>query len=52
MSALTIIRKFSNSLISKPQSIQTLIATLAIFGPAVILSGGIWDAISHFFESA
>ena len=50
MSAITIIKKFSNSLISKPQSILTLVILLSIFGPLVILSGGIWDAISHFLK--
>ncbi len=50
MSVVTIIRRFSNSLISKPQSIMTLVVTLSIFGPLVILSGGIWDAISHFMK--
>jgi len=50
MSAITIIKKFSNLLISKPQPILTLVITLSIFGPLVILSGGIWDAISHFLK--
>jgi len=51
MSALTIIRKLSSSLISKPQLIQTFIVTLAILGPFVVLSGGMWDAISHFLKA-
>ena len=50
MSTASIIKKFSNLLISKPQSILTLVITLSIFGPLVILSGGIWDAISHFLK--
>ena len=50
MSAVTIIKKFSNSLISKPQSVLNLVILLSIFGPLVILSGGIWDAISHFLK--
>ena len=50
MSAATIIKRFSNSLILKPQSVLTLVIILSIFGPLVILSGGIWDAISHFMK--
>jgi len=50
MSAVTIIKKLSNSLISKPQSVLNLVILLSIFGPLVILSGGIWDAISHFLK--
>ena len=50
MSVVTIIKKFSNLLISKPQPTLTLVIMLSIFGPLVILSGGIWDAISHFLK--
>jgi hypothetical protein len=50
MSAITIIRKLSSSLISNQQSIPVLVSILAIFGSVVILSGGIWDAISHFLK--
>ncbi len=47
MSAVSLIQKLSNSFISKQELIISVISILAIFGPIVIISSGIWDALSH-----
>jgi len=44
---MSVINKLSNSLLVKPNSLLSLVAILAVIGPVVILSAGIWDAISH-----
>jgi hypothetical protein len=42
-----LIQKLSNSIIVKPNNLVSFVSILAVIGPVVILSGGIWDAISH-----
>ncbi len=44
---VNVINRLSNSTITKPETLSGLVAILAVFGSVVILSGGIWDAISH-----
>ena len=44
---MNLIQKLCNSSLAKPSSLVSLISILAVIGPVVILSGGIWDAISH-----
>ena len=44
---MRLIQKLSNSLLVKPNSLLSMVSVLAVIGPVVILSGGIWDAISH-----
>jgi len=44
---VNVINRLSNSIITKPETLSGLVAILAVFGSVVILSGGIWDAISH-----
>jgi len=44
---MRLIQKLYNSSITKPASLISLVSILAVFGPVVILSGGIWDAVSH-----
>jgi hypothetical protein len=44
---MSVINKLSNSLLVKPNSLLSIVAILAVIGPVVILSAGIWDAISH-----
>ncbi len=44
---MRLIQKLSNSLLVKPNSLVSIASVLAVVGPVVILSGGIWDAISH-----
>ena len=44
---MTLIQKLSNSSLVKPNSLVSIASVLAVIGPVVILSGGIWDAISH-----
>jgi hypothetical protein len=44
---MSVINKLSNSLLVKPNNLLSIIAVLAVIGPVVILSAGIWDAISH-----
>ena len=44
---VNVINRLSNSIITKPATLSGLVAILAVFGSVIILSGGIWDAISH-----
>ena len=44
---MRLIQKLSNSSLLKPNSLLSMVSVLAVIGPVVILSGGIWDAISH-----
>ncbi|MFQ5439846.1 MAG: hypothetical protein ACE5DL_00110 [Nitrosopumilaceae archaeon] len=44
---MKLIQNLSNSLLVKPSNLLSFAAILAVIGPVVILSGGIWDAISH-----
>lgn len=45
MSAVTIFQKLSQTF--KPRFLISLVSVLAIFGTVVMISGGVWDAISH-----
>ncbi|MFQ5573175.1 MAG: hypothetical protein ACE5EJ_02880 [Nitrosopumilaceae archaeon] len=47
MSAVSLIQKLSSSFLSKSELITSIVSVLAIFGTAVMISGGIWDATSH-----
>ena len=44
---MRLIQKLSNSSFTKPNNLISIVSVLAVIGPVVILSGGIWDAISH-----
>lgn len=44
---MKLIQKLSNSSIIKPNNLISIASILAVIGPVVILTGGIWDAISH-----
>ncbi len=44
---MRLIQKLSNSSLVKPNSLVSIVSVLAVIGPVIILSGGIWDAISH-----
>ena len=44
---MRLIQKLSNSLLVKPDNLISFASLLAVIGPVVILSGGVWDAISH-----
>jgi hypothetical protein len=44
---MRLIQKLSNSSLIKPNSLVSIASVLAVIGPVVILSGGVWDAISH-----
>ncbi len=44
---VNVIGRLTNSTLIKPDTLSGLVAILAVFGSVVILSGGIWDAISH-----
>lgn len=45
MSAITIIQKLSQTF--SPRLLVSLISILSVFGTVVMISGGIWDALSH-----
>jgi hypothetical protein len=44
---MKLIEKLSSYSLVKPNNLISLVSILAVIGPVVILSGGIWDAISH-----
>jgi len=44
---MKLIQRLSNSSLAKPNSLIAIASVLAVVGPVVILTGGIWDAISH-----
>jgi len=47
MSTMSLIQKLSSSFLSKQEQIISLITILAVFGTAVMISAGMWDALSH-----
>ncbi len=44
---MSLIQKLSNSALAKPKNLISFVSILAVIGPVVILSAGIWDAFSH-----
>ncbi len=44
---MKLIQRLSNSSLAKPNNLSAIASVLAVVGPVVILTGGIWDAISH-----
>ena len=44
---MKLIQKLSNSVLLNPNSLVSIASILAVIGPVIILSGGVWDAISH-----
>lgn len=44
---MKLIQKLSNSVLVKPNNLVSITSIFAVIGPVIILSGGIWDAISH-----
>jgi len=44
---MRLIQRLSNSSLAKPNNLIAIVSVLAVVGPVVILTGGIWDAISH-----
>jgi len=44
---MRLIQRLSNSSLVKPNNLIAIASVLAVVGPVVILTGGIWDAISH-----
>lgn len=44
---MKLIQKLSHLTISKPNTLISIVSLLAVIGPVIILSGGIWDAVSH-----
>jgi len=44
---MKLIQRLSNSSLAKPNNLIAIASVLAVVGPVIILTGGIWDAISH-----
>jgi len=44
---MRLIQRLSNFSLAKPNNLIAIASVLAVVGPVVILTGGIWDAISH-----
>jgi len=47
MFVVSLIQKLSSSFLSKQELIISIITILAVFGTAVMISAGMWDALSH-----
>jgi len=50
MSAVSLIQKLSSSFLSKQEQIISIITILAIFGTVIMISAGMWDALSHIMN--
>ena len=44
---MRLIQKLYNFSLAKPTNLVSLVSIFAVLGPVIILTGGIWDAISH-----
>ena len=47
---MNLIQKFSNSTLARSTTLVSLVSVLAVFGPVISVSGGLWDAISHLLK--
>jgi len=50
MFAVSLIQKLSSSFLSKQEQIISIITILAIFGTVIMISAGMWDALSHIMN--
>ncbi len=44
---MKLIQRITNSVLSKPSTLVSIVSILAVIGSVVIVSAGLWDAISH-----
>jgi hypothetical protein len=44
---MKLLHKFSHSFLGKTTTLAIIVSLLTIIGPTIIVSGGMWDAISH-----
>ena len=44
---MKLIQKITNSILAKPTTLVSFVSILAVIGSVVIVSAGLWDAISH-----
>ena len=44
---MKLIQRISNSTLTKPTTLVSLVSILAVIGPVIVVSAGFWDAISH-----
>ena len=44
---MKLIQRITNSTLAKPATLVSLVSILAVIGSVVIVSAGLWDAISH-----
>jgi hypothetical protein len=44
---MKLIQRITNSTLTKPTTLVSLVAILAVFGPFISVSGGFWDAVNH-----
>lgn len=47
---MNLIQRFSNSTLTRSTTLVSLVSILAVFGPVISVSGGLWDAISHLLK--
>ena len=44
---MSLIQRLSSSILTDPKILLTIVSILAVFGTTQMLTGGIWDAVSH-----
>ena len=44
---MKLIQRITNSTLTKPTTLVSLVSILAVFGPFISVSGGFWDAVNH-----
>jgi len=44
---MKLIQRISNSYLTKPNTLVSIVSLLAVIGPIIVVSAGFWDAISH-----
>jgi len=44
---MKLIQRITNSIITKPTTLVFIVSILAVIGSVIIISAGLWDAISH-----
>ena len=44
---MKLIQRISKSSLAKPNTLFSLVSVLAVIGPIIVVSAGLWDAISH-----
>ncbi|RNJ79470.1 MAG: hypothetical protein EB829_02075 [Nitrosopumilus sp. H8] len=44
---MRLVSRLSNSKLARPSTLVPLVSILAVVGPVIVVSAGVWDAVSH-----